>query len=131
MAETTTMDKGKDDNLMAAIAHVGIFAVVLPLVIWLMQKEKSKYVAFQAMQAAVYQLVAIVGLVILWIIGMVVVMVLGAVTGGLGGLLMFPMMLVFFVLGLGAFLYGLYGAYMCYQGKDFKYAVVGNMLAKR
>jgi hypothetical protein len=115
---------------MAAIAHTAIFAVILPLVIWLMQKEKSKYAAFQALQAAIYQLVVIVGIVLLWIVGMIVVMVLSAVSAGIGGLLIFPMMLLFPVLGLAAWVYGLYGAYMCYQGKDFKYVLIGNMLKK-
>ena len=113
MADTTTMDKGTDDNLMAAIAHAGIIigGVLIALIVWVMQKEKSKYVAFQSMQALVYQLV--VG-VILFVLAISLV-----------GILLMP--LVF----LAAVIYGLYGAYMCYQGKDFKYAVIGNMLAKR
>ena len=125
MAETTTMDKGTDDNLMAAIAHAGILVlgVILPVVIWLIKKEKSKYVAFQALQAAVYQLAVFVLFIGLW----VVMFVLAIVTGGLGGILMIlliPLILI-------AVVYGLYGAYMCYQGKDFKYVLIGNMLAKR
>jgi hypothetical protein len=125
MAETTTMDKGTDDNLMAAIAHAGIlvFGVLLPLIIWLIKKEKSKYVAFQALQAAIYQLAVFVVFIGLWI----VFMILAFVTGGLGGILfilLIPLMLI-------AVVYGLYGAYMCYQGKDFKYVLVGNMLAKK
>jgi len=125
MADTTTMDKGTDDNLMAAIAHAGILVlgVLLPVIIWLIKKEKSKYVAFQALQAAVYQLAVFVLFIGLW----VVMFVLAIVTGGLGGILMIlliPLILI-------AVVYGLYGAYMCYQGKDFKYVLIGNMLAKR
>jgi uncharacterized Tic20 family protein len=125
MAETTTMDKGTDDNLMAAIAHAGILVlgVLLPVVIWLIKKEKSKYVAFQALQAAVYQLAVFVVFIGLWF----VFMILAIFTGGLGGILM----ILLLPLVLIAVVYGLYGAYMCYQGKDFKYVLIGNMLAKR
>jgi len=35
-------------------------------VMWLLQKEKSKYVAFQALQAAVYQLVGLLVQLIAW-----------------------------------------------------------------
>ena len=124
MAETTTMDKGTDDNLMAAIAHASIIflGVVLPVVIWLIKKEKSKYVAFQALQAAVYQLAVFVVFIGLWF----VFMILAIFTGGLGGLLfilLIPLMLI-------AAVYGLYGAYMCYQGKDFRYVLIGNLLKK-
>jgi hypothetical protein len=125
MADTTTMDKGTDDNLMAAIAHAGILVlgVLLPVIIWLIKKEKSKYVAFQALQAAVYQLAVFVLFIGLW----VVMFVLAIVTGGLGGILMILLLPLILI----AVVYGLYGAYMCYQGKDFKYVLIGNMLAKR
>ncbi|TEU16170.1 MAG: DUF4870 domain-containing protein, partial [Anaerolineales bacterium] len=49
-----------DERVTAALAHGVVIAYGLgavgAAVIWLLQKEKSRYVAFQALQAAVYQL---------------------------------------------------------------------------
>ena len=67
----------KDENLMAAIAHAGILiTVIVALIIWLTQKDKSKYVEFQAKQALVYQLIVAVGFTTLWIIAIILSFVL-------------------------------------------------------
>jgi len=59
-----------DERVTAALAHgVGIaygLGAVGAVVMWLLQKEKSKYVAFQALQAAVYQLAGILVQLIGW-----------------------------------------------------------------
>jgi uncharacterized protein len=111
-----------DDNLMAAISHAGILllGVIIPLLIWVTQKEKSKYVEFQAKQALVYQLVVGVGLLIMWVISFILMFVYI-------GFLLMPIVLL---LGLVAVIYGLYAAYQTYQGKDFRYVIIGDMLAK-
>jgi dolichyl-phosphate-mannose--protein O-mannosyl transferase len=45
---------------MAALAHGGILlfgmGLVAAIVLWVTQKEKSRYVAFQTLQAAAYHL---------------------------------------------------------------------------
>lgn len=119
---TTTVHKSiPDDNLMAALAHAGVLiTVIVALVIWLTQKEKSKYVEFQAKQALVYQLVVGVALIVLWIISFILMFVYI-------GFLLMPIVLL---LGLAAVIYGLYAAYQTYQGKDFRYVIIGDMLAK-
>lgn len=132
MAETEV--KGKDDNIMAAIAHASIiipFGIILAAGIWLTQKEKSKYVAFQALQATAYQLALMVAGVILGILAFVFTLIISILTFGLGGFLMLPIMLVFLLIAVVAVVYALYGAYLCYEGKDFKYAVIGDLVAKR
>jgi uncharacterized protein len=90
------------------------------LVIWLTQKEKSKYVEFQAKQALVYQLVVGVALLVMWVISFILMFVYI-------GFLLMPLVLL---LGLVAVIYGLYAAYQTYQGKDFRYVIIGDMLAK-
>jgi uncharacterized Tic20 family protein len=110
-----------DDNLMAALAHAGVLiTVIVALVIWLTQKEKSKYVEFQAKQALVYQLVVGVVLLVLSVISFVLMFVYI-------GFLLIPIVML---LGLVAVIYGLYAAYQTYQGKDFRYVIIGDMLAK-
>ncbi len=124
MAEKKTKSgkKTSDDNLMAAIAHASaiIVPVIVPLIIWLIQKDKSKYVEFQAKQALVYQIVVSVGL-----------SVLGMITGVLAivviGIFLIPVLIL---LWLGAILYALYGAYECFSGRDFRYAWIADQLAE-
>jgi len=56
------LETSSDERLMAAIAHGSVVVtgpgIVVGVLIWLTQKEKSPYAAAQAMQAAVYQLLA-------------------------------------------------------------------------
>jgi uncharacterized protein len=118
---TTPANKVPDDNLMAALAHAGVLiTVIVALVIWLTQKEKSKYVEFQAKQALVYQLVVGVVLLVLWVISFILMFIYI-------GFLLMPIVML---LGLVAVIYGLYAAYQTYQGKDFRYVIIGDILAK-
>lgn len=111
----------QDERLMAAIAHAGIFlTIIVALIIWLTQKDKSKYVAFQAKQALVYQLVLTVGFTVLWVLTILLTFVLI-------GFLLIPILLL---LALAAVVYGLYAAWETYQGRDFMYAVLGEMLVE-
>jgi uncharacterized Tic20 family protein len=134
-----------DERVTAALAHGVVIAYGLgavgAVVMWLLQKEKSKYVAFQALQAAVYQLVGILVQLIGW-----------GCWGCLYGLSFIPMIAnaerykdapppIFFFISLGLMvvplalmglwmLYGLWGALRTFQGHDFRYIVLGRMLER-
>jgi len=53
----------QNDKIMAALGHISVLlpllGLIAPIIIWTTQKEKSKYVSFQALQAIAYQLVMI------------------------------------------------------------------------
>jgi uncharacterized Tic20 family protein len=53
----------QDEKIMAAIGHATIIwpvmGIIAPLVIWATQREKSRFVAFQALQAGVYHMTLI------------------------------------------------------------------------
>jgi uncharacterized membrane protein len=126
-----------EERVTAAIAHGVVIAYGLgavgAVVMWLLQKEKSRYVAFQALQAAVYQLVGLLVYIIGW-----------SCWGCLYGLSFIPMIAnaekykdapppIFFIsLGLMGLwmLYGLWGALRAFQGRDFRYIVLGRMLER-
>jgi uncharacterized Tic20 family protein len=139
---------GQDERVLAGLAHgsilLGVFTsgiggIVAALIIWLVQKEKSAYVAAQALQALVYQVVVFLGTMLVWCCWGVVWLVLFLppllanpeayqVTPPSGlwiGLIL--MIIPIGVWGL-AILYGLWGAVRCLGGHDFQYAVVGNWL---
>jgi uncharacterized Tic20 family protein len=52
-----------DEKIMAALGHATIIwpvmGIAAPLIIWATQREKSRFVAFQALQAAVYHMTLI------------------------------------------------------------------------
>jgi len=57
----------QEERVLAGLAHGsvllgpltnGVGGIVTTLVVWLIQRDKSAYVAFQALQALVYQVVA-------------------------------------------------------------------------
>ena len=60
-----TIEMTQDEKIMAALGHATIIwplmGIIAPLVIWATQKDKSNFVAFQALQAAVYHITLILG----------------------------------------------------------------------
>ena len=59
----TVQTSTQDEKIMAAIGHATIIwpvvGIVAPLVVWATQREKSRFIAFQALQAAVYHMTLI------------------------------------------------------------------------
>ncbi len=128
-----------DARTIAMLAHLsvllnlvtGFLGVIAPLVIYLIYKERSRYVAFQAMQSFVFQL-------IWWAGGGLIIGAVWAVTGALSaifiGLLCVPFALIITVLAglmpVVALVYGVYGGIEANAGKDFKYWLIGDWVSR-
>ena len=101
----------------------GILGPVVALIIYLIFRERSAYVRFQAMQAFVFQLVW-------WILAGIVATLLWILVGVLAiicvGLCLTPIAILVSLLPLAALVYGVYGAIETSQGKDFRYWLIGN-----
>ena len=146
-----------NDWTVAALAHAsvllalvfstaaGIGALIGPivaLVIYLGYREKSRFVAFQAFQAFVYQALGLLLYVVLVTVLSSGVALAWTVSGVLAavliGFLLMPfalaltLMMVFVLVSLPlAWVgYGLYAAYLTYQGRDFRYWLIGERLAQ-
>ena len=143
-----------EERIMAALAHITILVplmgVIAPIVIWITQKEKSRYVAFQALQATVFQLV----LVLTWFIGMAcytvtiffaVFMAEGFLSsnppgepisgpaqafGTLGVLIPFLVIGLVILAGLAAVIYGVVAAIQTLRGTAFRYAIIGDRVER-
>jgi uncharacterized Tic20 family protein len=146
MSDQVTISQ--EEKTLAALAHgsillglltSGIGGIVGALVIWLVQKEKSAYVAFQALQALIYQAVVMVVTIVAWCCWGAVWMLMllpplfanpdaYQVTPPPG--LWFGMFLMVAPLGIWALtiLYGLWGAVRCLGGHDFRYPIIANWL---
>ena len=149
MTDLNTLTPSQDERVVAALSHVSallpMMGVIAPIVIWVTQREKSRYVAFQALQALVYQL----SMIAAWIIGMGFYMCSFLVTFAtipfassagasqyadpfLGMAFIIPM-LVFGAIFVGGFffvVYGVIGAIMAFQGKPFRYIIIGSRVER-
>lgn len=84
-----TLELTSDDKTMAMLSHVGtaILGWLAPLIIYLMKKDQSKFVAFHALQSLFFQLIMIV-----------VHMVVATPTCGLGVLVTWPLAVIYAVI---------------------------------
>jgi uncharacterized Tic20 family protein len=71
-----------DEGLMAAIAH--FFGILVALIVWATQKDKSRYVRFQAVQAMAFDLVVSVFTFI--VVGFIMAIVFGILALGIGNI---------------------------------------------
>jgi hypothetical protein len=105
----------------------GFLGPVAALVIYLVCKDRSRYVAYHAMQSFIFQL-------IWWVGGGALIGLIWAVTGILSailiGILCIPFALVLTLalaaMPLVALVYGVIGAVQCAEGRDFRYWLVGD-----
>lgn len=121
-----------DERTWAMLAHLsvlanlvtGVLGPVAALVIYLVYKERSQYVAYHAMQSFVFQLIWWVGggalAGIAWTVSGTLVVVVGL------GCLLMPFALIISLMPLIALIYGVIGAVQCSQGRDFRYWLVGD-----
>lgn len=124
-----------DERTWAMLAHLsvllnlvtGFLGVGAALLIYLMYKDRSRYVAYQAMQSFLFQL-------LFWAGGGVLIGIMWAIVGALSAilvgillipiaLLITPVLLIFPLIALG---YGIYGSIETSNGKDFRYWLVSD-----
>jgi len=143
--QLTSPDPTQNDKIMAALAHISallpLMGVIAPIIIWATQKDKSEFVAFQALQAIAYQLLMILA----WFVGMGCYMLSffsmflaipisehsGTPDSPLFMLGFFIPFIIFGLIFLGGALfiiYGVVGAVMTFQGKNFRYVILGKRL---
>ncbi len=120
-----------DERTWAMLAHLsvllnlvtGMLGPVAALIIYLVFKDRSRYVAYHSLQSLIFQLIA-------WVGGGVLVGIAAALAGVLStfiiGLLCLPFVAILALIPLGALVYGVIGGIQCSQGQDFRYWLVGD-----
>jgi uncharacterized Tic20 family protein len=120
----------QDERTWSMLAHLsillslitGIGGPLAALIIWLVYKDKSQRVAFHALQSLWYQLAWIVILAVGWTItGILIATIILAVIG-------IPLALVMLLATFIPFVHQCYAAYKVYQGVDYRYPVVADMI---
>jgi len=120
-----------EERSWAMLAHLsillnlvtGLLGLVGALVIYLVYQNRSRYVAYHALQSLIFQL-------IVWLGGGILTGVAWAITGVLSavlvGLLCIPFALAISIIPLAGVVYGVIGGIQCSQGQDFRYWLVGD-----
>lgn len=120
-----------DERTWAMLAHlsvlVNLFTAVLgpvvAFIIYIVYRDRSRYVAYHALQSLVLQL-------IVWVGGGLVIGAAWAIAGILSavviGLLLMPFACLLSFVPLVAPIYGIIGAIKTSQGEDFKYWLIGD-----
>lgn len=119
----------------AMVAHLSIllniFSLILgpivALIIYLVYKDRSRYIAYQSLQALIFQLITWIGVGLL--IG-AIWLVTAALYIVLIGLLCTPFALLATIIlpaiPLAGLIYGVIAGIKCSQGEDFKYWLIGD-----
>ncbi len=131
-----------DEKLMSLLSHLAIvipnIGIIAPIVIWVTQKDKSKFVRFNAIQAIFFQLVFFVLIMLSIFTGLILMFfslpfitknpdaapgILFWVSMGVMNLY-FPLWLIFSI-------YAAVAAIRSFKGKIFRYIIIGRFVEKR
>ncbi len=119
----------QEEKTLSVLAHLSMFlnlvtgflGPVAALVIWLVYRDRSRTVAFQALQSMWYQVAWIVILVAGWTITTLLMLVLI-------GFLLVPVMALISVV---PFVHSAYAAYRVSKDGEFRYPLIADMIEAR
>lgn len=144
MDSSQTLNVNNEERMQGMFSHLSIFfgGIILPIIFWAINKDKSKFVSFHALQALFFHIayaVLIVGFIMIMIIGGVGVGLLssGLHAGARGGpsvlfiIVMVAFYLFIFLTALGVIGFSIYMAIKTYNGELKKYPVIGNIVYKK
>ena len=134
-----------EERVWAVLAHLSALAfgmgLLLPVIGWAEQRRKSKYIAYQCLQALGYQSLGytfwFLGYLLFIVLLILVLMIVAIVGAGnedlfVASIIGFDVFLVIFIfMAFGIyFLFPIIAAIACGMGKDFRYPFMGNRLAR-
>jgi hypothetical protein len=124
-----------DERTWGMLSHLSVLlnlvtgfgGPIAALIIYLVYRDRSRFVAYHALQAMVFQL-------IWWFGGGVLIGLMWAIVGALSailiGIVLIPVAAcitpILMLMPVGALIYGVVGAVQVSQGQDFKYWLAGD-----
>ena len=120
-----------DERTLAMLAHLsnllnpvtGFLGMLVPLGMYLIYKDRSRYVAYQSLQSFIFQL-------IWWFGAGAVAMALWMVSSFLAvliiGCFIMPVAALVTLLPVASLIYSIYAGIECSQGRDFRYWLIGD-----
>ena len=132
LPQTSARLSPSEERTWAMLAHLsvlinlvtGAFGPIAALLIYLIYKDRSRYVAYQSLQSLLLQLIG-------WVGGGLIVGAAWVITGALSavliGLCLIPFaLLITLFLPLGTIVYSIIAAVKTNQGEDFRYWLIGD-----
>ncbi len=131
-----------DEKMIGMFSHLSIFfgSIIVPLIFWVLYKDKSKFVSFQSLQSLFFH----IAYTVIMVFVVIVVAVIGAMTGLFaksGGAPVTPgAFQIIVILALGLFVFGyifgsigyaIYLAINAHKGGVKKYPIIGNIVYKK
>ena len=131
-----------DEKLMSLLSHLSIIipniGVIAPIIIWITQKDKSKFVRFHAVQAIFFQLLFFVLLMASIFIGLILMLIsLPIITrnpdAAPGALFWVSMgvMNLYFPLWIIFAIYAVVAGVKSFKGRIFRYLIIGRIIEKK
>jgi uncharacterized Tic20 family protein len=130
-----------DEKLLALFSHLSLFlgGILLPLIFWLTNKDKSKFVTFHSLQALWFHIVYVFIIVFVAVFLAVGGVMLGLLTADAHSKSMSPIMVIgmiafygfLFLVIFGGIGYSIFMGIKSYQGNLNKYPVIGNLIYRR
>jgi uncharacterized Tic20 family protein len=136
MEELARKSTNSEERILAALAHGGIFistiGLLLPAIIWITQREKSRYVAFQSLQALAFQILAACFELILGIFTAFrfVAMPFASLKPIADSPWFYLALSVIYLFQILFWLFGLIGVITTFRGKPFKYPILRGITEK-
>lgn len=129
--------RADEERMWGMLAHLSVLVNLVTgfggplaaLVIYLVYKDRSRFVGFHALQSLVFQLIG-------WYGGGIIIGALWAVVGILSSIFIgvilipiaIPLTCILGLLPIGTIIYGIIAAVQINQGKDFRYWLIGDWL---
>ena len=122
-----------EERSWATIAHLsillslftGMLGIIVAFIIYLVYKDRSKYIAYHAAQSAIFQLITVIGAGFLiaaaWVVTIPLLFILV-------GLLLLPFTIILSMIPTASLIYGVIAAIETSSGKDFKYWLIGDWM---
>lgn len=122
-----------EERSWATIAHLsillslftGMLGIIVAFIIYLVYKDKSRYIAYHAAQSAIFQLIVLIGggflITTAWLVTIPLLFILV-------GLLLLPFTIIISMLPTASLIYGVIAAIETSSGKDFKYWLIGDWM---
>ncbi len=127
----TSLSLTSEERTWASLAHLsillnlvtGFLGVVAALIIYLVYKDRSRFIGYNALQSLIFQSIFWAGAGVLagiiWAVTILSMVVLV-------GFCLLPIAILISVIPVGAMVYGVIGAIQTNQGQDFQYWLVGS-----
>jgi uncharacterized Tic20 family protein len=130
-----------DEKLLALFSHLSLFlgGILLPLIFWLTNKDKSKFVTFHSLQALWFHVAYIVIIIVVAVFLVIGGMGFSILVSGTHSKEMPPVMLIFiiafygflFLIIFGGIGYSVFMGIKSFKGNYNKYPFIGNMVYKK